>query len=243
MRSFPSGVSDQMMARGGMYARVLLWVEAKNATTGAPEPQGIWNGEYDTTFVIGGVSRPYVGGGGLLSVEPLTFRVGLDTQFQRVTLSPLGPDVASLIRGLDVRLAPVEIHQAVYSVESGSLLGEPKRWFKGYLDSVQVSTPQVGGQAAVDLTLASQTRDLTRTLPIFKSDEGQKRRGGDRFRRYADVSGQVAVFWGEGGPGGGHVASGGGSSGKRRPTERGEGRGDGGWSSGRDDRFDSGKVW
>lgn len=242
MRSFDVSVSNYIASREGMYARVLLWVEAKNAATGDPEPQGIWNGEYDADFVIGGVTRSYVGGGALLNLEPITFRSGLDIQYQRASLSPLGPDVSNLIRGLDVRLSPVEIHQVFFSTDSSTMIGTPKRWFKGYLDNLSVSTPEVGGDAAVDLTLASQARDLTRVLPIFKSDEGQKRRGGDRFRKYADVSGQVAVFWGEGGPSGGHVAVHG-SSGRRRPTERGEGRGDGGWGGGRDDRFDSGKVW
>jgi hypothetical protein len=48
-----------------------------------------------------------------------------------------------------------------------------------------------------EVTVASQTRDLTRGLRLKKSDESHQLRSGDRFRRYADVSGKVKVWWGQ----------------------------------------------
>ena len=51
--------------------------------------------------------------------------------------------------------------------------------------------------------MASQTRDLTRGLALKKSDESQKLRAGDRFRRYADVSGVPKTWWGQRPRGGG----------------------------------------
>lgn len=45
--------------------------------------------------------------------------------------------------------------------------------------------------------MVSVATSLTRSLALKKSDEAQKRRSGDRFRRYSDVSGAVDVWWGE----------------------------------------------
>ena len=49
---------------------------------------------------------------------------------------------------------------------------------------------------AWSVTLVSAARELTRRLALKKSDESQRRRSGDQFRQYADVSGEVGVWWG-----------------------------------------------
>ncbi|PKP67336.1 MAG: hypothetical protein CVT86_01935, partial [Alphaproteobacteria bacterium HGW-Alphaproteobacteria-8] len=100
-------------------------------------------------------------------------------------------------RGYDARLAPVEIHRAFFAPASGELIEAPHRVFKGWIDAISLPTPEVGGQGAVEVTLASSARALTRPLALKKSDESQRRRSDDRLRRYTDISGSVDVYWGE----------------------------------------------
>ncbi|MFN4172709.1 MAG: hypothetical protein ACK4GW_13245 [Pseudorhodobacter sp.] len=204
MRAFSTATASYLaQARaGGFVARLLFWVAARNRTTGEVETIGIWNGRRDRAFTIGGATRTYKGAGGLLSVDPIVYIKGLGVQMQRARLSPIDEEVELLIRGYDARLAPVEIHRALFDPQSRALVDEPHRVFRGRIDKAPVTVPELGGEMSVEITMASSARDLTRTLALRKSDEAQQLRSGDRFLRYADISGQVQTWWGEAGPGG-----------------------------------------
>ena len=69
--------------------------------------------------------------------------------------------------------------------------------YKGMIDQITFPLEAPGGAPACVISVASETRILTRTLASKKSDESHKARGGDRFRRNAVVSGSVSTFWGE----------------------------------------------
>ena len=71
------------------------------------------------------------------------------------------------------------------------------------MNKAQLSTPKTGDEGGIDLTCVSHIREMTRTNPAKKSDETQKRRSGDRFRRYIGTV-NVDLFWGQksGKPGG-----------------------------------------
>ena len=77
------------------------------------------------------------------------------------------------------------------------MAGAPHRVFRGFLNSIEFPRGTDGGAPACVLEVASETRALTRTLAVKKSDDSHQARGGDRFRRYGDVSGAVPVYWGE----------------------------------------------
>jgi hypothetical protein len=186
-----------LAARDGIQARLLIWVRARNRATGAEEALGLWTGDDHQSFLIDGASRLYYGAGGVLGVEPITMQSGIVVRMHRITLAPTAPEVAVAIRGYDARLAPVEIHRAFFAPASGELIEAPHRVFKGWIDAISLPTPEVGGQGAVEVTLASSARALTRPLALKKSDESQRRRSDDRLRRYTDISGSVDVYWGE----------------------------------------------
>jgi hypothetical protein len=219
MRMISTTTASYHAKRDGYAARVLLWIAARDRATGDLAPRGLWNGSYDRSFTIGGEERVYIGAGGLLALDPIVFRIGLGVSMQRAVLSGVDPAVADIIRGFDVRLAPVEIHRALFWPESGFLVEEPARRFKGHVDNLRIITPELGGEATVEMAMASQSRTLTRTLAHKKSDESQRLRSGDRFRRYADVSDVVSVFWGEGGPGRPHSIAGRSRTTDYRPDE------------------------
>ena len=201
MRSFPPATAACLASRGAIVSRTLIWIRARNRISGAEEALGLWNGDDHQNFRIDGETRLYTGAGGLVSVDPLTMQSGLVVRMHRVSLSPLAGEVEQAIRGYDPRLAPVEIHRALFAADTRDLIDAPRRVFRGWIDAVQITTPAAGGTARCDVTLASSARALTRTLGLKKSDESQKLRSGpqgsDRFARYGDISGAVAVSWGE----------------------------------------------
>jgi hypothetical protein len=201
MRTYDAPTLAALQTRAGVIARVLVWATARNRGTGLPETLGLWTGGYDRSFTIGGTPRTYVGAGALTKVSPIVLGTGLTVRMQRLTLSPLSQVVVDLIRTYDARFAPIEIHRALFSTGDGALIAEPHRIYKGFIDEVEIKQGEVmageGGDASCDISVASTARLLTRTLPLKKSDETQKLRSDDRFRRYVDVSGSVEVWWGE----------------------------------------------
>lgn len=198
MRQFDSAQAAYRAARSGVEARHLVWVTARNRTTGEPETMGLWTGDDVREITVAGSPRTYFGAGAVIEIEPIRAAVGLDVRMQQVTLSPLTAEVEQLIRGYDTRLAPVEIHEAVFDPASGALVGQPFRIFKGWMNELQLPTPAEGQQTAATATLASAARALTRTVPAFRSDAAMRLRDpADRFREYTDIAGEIGVWWGE----------------------------------------------
>ncbi|MDP3961791.1 MAG: hypothetical protein Q8Q26_17300 [Pseudorhodobacter sp.] len=197
MRIYGSATTAHLAARTGLQVRLLAWVRAKNRSTGAEEAMGLWTGDDHQVLTIDGTERLYYGAGGVLGLDPITMRSGVVVGMQTVTLSPLAPEVAQMIRGYDTRLAPVDLHRAFFEPLSGALVDVPQRIFRGWIDKVQIRTPEVGGNATVEVTLASNARALTRGLALKKSDESLRVRAPtDGFFKYADVS-DAKVWWGE----------------------------------------------
>ena len=197
MRSYSAPVLSYLQSRDGYLTRSLLWVRARNRGTGAEETIGLWTGEETRSFTIGGIARTYYGAGAMLAIERIVMQTGLTVRMQRLTLSPLAPEVAQLLRGYDAGLAPAEIHRALFDPMTGDLIAEPHQVWQGVIDAAPIHTAEIGATSTVEVTLASAARALTKGLTITKSDAVQRLRGGDRFRRYGDVTGQVKVAWGE----------------------------------------------
>lgn len=205
MRSFDAPTLAQFQNRAALSARILVWAVARNRTTDADESLGLWTGAQDASFTIGGTPRTYAGAGSIMEIPPIVSQSGIAVRMQRISLSPLSPEVAALIRTYDARFARIEIHRALFDPVTGLLVAEPHRLFKGIIDEVALPIDPKTGEVRCDVTIASSARYLTRTLPLKRSDATQQRRLGDRFLRYVDVSGEVDVYWGENRPPGGRV--------------------------------------
>jgi len=204
MRILDTTSAAYLAARIGVVSRHMVHVLARNRETGAQEALGLWQGDDHLTIAINGANRTYYGAGGLIGVEPIRAGIGLEVRMMQVALSPLAPEVAQLLRSYDARLAPAEVHRGLLSLETGQLIAEPIRVFRGWVDEVKIRTGEVGGTGAVGgageatVTLASAARGLTRALTLTRSDAEMRRRNtGDRFRDYTDISGEVGVWWGE----------------------------------------------
>jgi hypothetical protein len=198
MRILDPTSAAYLAARTGVASRHMVHVIARNRTTGAQEALGLWQGDDHLTIAIGGTNRTYYGAGGLIGVEPIRAGIGLEVRMLQIGLSPLNPEVAQLLRGYDARLAPAEVHRALLSLETGQLIAEPIRVFRGWIDEVKIRTGEVGGTGEATVTLASAARGLTRALTLTRSDAEMRRRSSaDAFRRYTDIAGEVGVWWGE----------------------------------------------
>lgn len=197
MRSFSAGLLAYIANPESINAHILVYVSAKDRTTGVVTPVGIWTGDDDLVFTINGASRTYYGRGGLIEVPAINYTSELNVNTIDVEFAPLSSEVAQMIRGYDSRQAPVEIHRAVFDPTSNVLLEEPHRIYRGRVDKIQISTPKQNGTARLTMTVASNSRSLTRNIPSRRSDETQKLRSNDRFMRYTTVTQVVETLWGE----------------------------------------------
>jgi len=196
VRDLAPAVAARRAARAATHAETLVWVSAKNRVTGAVETMGLWTGDDHLPFTIRGQERVYYGAGNVLQVPPIQAVIGREVRTIQVSLAATSPEVELLVRGYDPRFSPCEIHRAEYD-EDGELLAEPERVFKGWVNGAPISTPAVGGSGSISLELVSNARMLTRYGAATKSDQVQRRRQGDRFRRYATLPSASTVYWGE----------------------------------------------
>lgn len=197
MRVLPAAVTAFLQSRpDAVIARTLLWITARNRATGLPESIGLWSGYDHQQFDIGGL-RDYYGAGNILGLDRITYGSGLEVRMHTFTLAAISPEVEQAVRGYDARLAPVEVHGVLYDPVTNQMVGTPWMALRGWVDEVEIRTPAAGGEGGIDLRVASSARALTRTLSLKRGDSSQQLRSGDRFRRYAEISGTSSVSWGE----------------------------------------------
>lgn len=183
---------------------------------GDPITLGFWTGEDDVTVNVVSattgsvVSRNFIGGGTLLEVPAIVDAIGIEARSIDLGLSQIHLAVQDMVRAYNIRVAVVEVHRGVFSPATWSLVSTPFPRFLGRMDSASVATPAVGGEGGITLTAVPDVIDLTRTNPALKSDETQRLRSDDRFRRHSDAAAAVEVWWGQAkGPAAGAVGSGG----------------------------------
>jgi hypothetical protein len=197
MREFDPATLDLLGGRRGLEARRLVWIAARNRQTGIIEGLGLCTGADDLTVSVAGVARTYLGVGALLESEPITAGAGLTVRIHQLRLAAIDGRVEDLVKGYETRFADVDIHRAIFDPETGAMAGPPHRVFRGLVNALDFPTGAVDGSPACIIEVVSETRALTRTLPTKKSDDSHQARGGDRFRRYAEISGAVPVYWNE----------------------------------------------
>ncbi|WP_085025598.1 hypothetical protein [Ensifer aridi] len=206
MRNITAALLDAItQARDtGLVPRTLVWVTAKNRTTGLPESVGVWTDHEDANItVLSGttglpVTRLYYGGGSLLQVSEVPRVADLTVQTVTIDLSQLATAAQLLTREYDVRLAKVEIHQVLLDPKSGQLVSVEAPVFLGEVDGAPVNTPSIGGEGSIKLKVVSDAISmLTRTNPRKSSYEAQKRRQGDEWGLYAGTVETWKIPWGQ----------------------------------------------
>lgn len=197
MRTLPSEISTYLQQNDGIMVRQLLWVSAKNRDTGEYENIGFWSGEDHQTFVVDGTPRVYYGSGQFINFGELTLESTLNIRKLSAKVVAISPEMQTVLRQYDPKMAPTQLHLTFYSPISNNLIASPFRVHKGWIDKFPIKTPAIGGQGEASLDLMGHTRMMTRRLPTKRSDATQrKRNASDAF--YADVgmTGQVTTPWG-----------------------------------------------
>ncbi len=188
---------DQLAQRRGTNSHVLVWIVARDRTTGADQTIGFWTGDDHRTFQIGAETRLYYGAGDVIDVAPVVAGIGMSVRHFRVTLTAATDEVRMLLRDYDPRLAPVEVHVAPMDIDTGGPLGAPKRMIKGVVNKLPEDIGAKGTQNKLEMTITSNALALTRALPLLRSNEElQRRSANDRGREYADVAGEWVTQWG-----------------------------------------------
>ncbi|PCH71941.1 MAG: hypothetical protein COC12_07020 [Rhodobacteraceae bacterium] len=188
---------DQLAERRGTNSHVLLWVVARERTSGADQAIGFWTGDDHRSFQIGAETRLYYGAGNVIDVAPVVAGVGLKVRHFRVSLTAATDEVRTLLRDYDPRLAPVEVHVAPMDIDTGGPLGTPKRMIKGTVNKLPEEVGAKGTQNKLEMTITSNALALTRALPLLRSNEElQRRLSTARGREYADVAGEWITQWG-----------------------------------------------
>ncbi|UYN98353.1 MAG: hypothetical protein KIT02_10280 [Devosia sp.] len=173
---------------------------------GAADEWVYWTGEDNiaVNLVPAGettpVSRNAVGGGTLLDIPPIVDAIGVEARSITIGLDHISEAAGGpldMVFGNNVRVARVEMHRAFLDPATWNLVSTPTLMFAGRVDGASIDDAAAGGEGALSLDCISSAIDLTKTNPAMESDEQQKRRDGDRFRRYGDTAGQIQTWWGQ----------------------------------------------
>ena len=205
MRYTDPQIQARRARRAGIVSHALIHVEARIRGSRAPAPLGLWTGDDHLDFTIEGQRRTYYAAS-VLDVPVIRSEIGLAVRRLRIGLVKISPAVEQLIRGYDVRGARIQIHRAEYD-DDGNLIEAPERLFKGWVNGAPIVTDAIQNDAGMvivpsraSLECVSNSRMLTMHGNRTKSDEMQRQRGGDRFRRYATVAAEATVYWGSHAP-------------------------------------------
>ena len=192
-------IQSQFEERRGVEGKALVWVRARNRSTGLPESIGFWSGDDHENFTIDGQSRTYFGAGNVISIPPIRSVAGLKTVYHTITLPPFTDEVRTALLQYDSRLAAVEVHVAAFDIDTGIMMSNPIRMIKGQLQEAPLNIAEKGGRnSSVNLKVASSARRLSLGVPIYRSrDALEARAPTDRGREYIDVAGDWIVPWGE----------------------------------------------
>ena len=194
--SWSVDAQNHLLARSAVMPRWLLWVAAKEFGTLTAAPVGLWNGEDNLTFTIGGASRVYQGALSRFEIEPITYGTGLDVRTLQITLAANAPETEDLVRGFVIRLAAVELHLALLDPVTTDLI-DVQPMFRGFINRAPLSTPAMGGGDSVTLELVSRMRTLALPGPALKKTDSamRLREATDSFRQYGSIATEVQTEW------------------------------------------------
>lgn len=200
MREVSSAILAQLALRTGLKVRNLLWIEARNRETGDPETIGIWNGDDVTDFVIDGDTRTYYGSGQFITFEDYKQEQGLVIHRLVGKSNAISPEMETVIRQYDTRLARVQMHLQFYDPLTDQKIGNPYRFFKGWIDTLPIKTGAKGEAGSATINMVGHARILTRLNPAKRSHETQRMRNGiDTFFSDVAITGTVTTPWGSSG--------------------------------------------
>lgn len=159
--------------------RFFLWFAVKNLD-GDDAPLGFWD-DVGNVEVPTPAPRTYVGGelpsdGG---VSSLSLKGDLTIPGLSVTLSGTGEYANLLVRGRKIAQAPMTAHIGIFDVDTREIIPPLIPYFVGFVDDVDIQTPEPDGVGRIALTCESASRALTRKSTATRSDAFARARDSD----------------------------------------------------------------
>lgn len=187
----------------GIIPRQFLYVKnIKPIGGGAPESFGLWTGDEDVTFtVIDGetglpVERDYYGAVNMV-IDHIPRVSDMTIQSIEIQVSQIATITQLLVRGYDVRLARIEMHEMALDNITRLPISDPEVIFLGQIDGAPIETPGVGEDGVITFSINSDAMSmLSRVNPRKSSYQSQHRRMGDEFGKYAGVVKNWPIKWG-----------------------------------------------
>ncbi|HEY8948445.1 MAG TPA: hypothetical protein VIM56_06135 [Rhizomicrobium sp.] len=191
-----------------LYARFLVSVVAKDFDSGEEVAGRFWNDvSVSEIAYIDGDTREtttgdFTGLGDALKVDDILLTSTIEVRTLNITLDGVNDQVRDLIRGYDLRNAPVQVHLAVFDPNTHDLVAAAIPVFMGFVDGNPIEAPAVpleGGAAegSVTWSCVSHSRELTRASAEKASDASQRLRNpDDAFFQDVDVIADWEIQWG-----------------------------------------------
>ncbi|KQS79716.1 hypothetical protein ASG25_21915 [Rhizobium sp. Leaf384] len=187
----------------GIVPRKLVSITGTLLTSMTPKIVSFWSENDDESITVtSGLTgltetRLFYGGVGL-DVGPIPRVTDLTVQTVTVGASQIAPAIQEAVRGMNIRLAKVEIWDALLDPGSRLLAAAPALVWIGEVDGSPIETPGIGGQGSVKIKTNSDAISmLTRKNPAKSSAEEQKKRQDDDFGKYAGAVKNWKPNWGQ----------------------------------------------
>lgn len=187
----------------GIVPRTFVYITAKRIDDGSPVTLGMWTGDDDINIgVVSGITgnvenRVYYGALNLV-IGDIPRVSDMTIQTLTIEMSQVAAVTQILSREYDLRLAKVEVHEMTLDVRTRQPSAIPQVAFLGEIDSAPLTTPAIGQDGKVSLSVNSDAISmLARINPAKSSFEGQKRRNGDGWGRYASTVATWNIQWGQ----------------------------------------------
>jgi hypothetical protein len=196
MLALTSAQSDALRGRAVMR-RNFIWVEARNPTSGGPDPVGFWN-DVGTVEHSG---RIYHGSGNVISISTMNLKGDLTIPGLTISLSGIAPEVAALVRGEVIAQAPVEVLLGIFDVAAKAVIAPLIKRFDGFVDDVTIRTPEAGGPSTIELICESSARALTIKRTGTRSQSTQHERNPqDDFYMHTGEQREKPLYFGRKAP-------------------------------------------
>jgi uncharacterized membrane protein len=200
-------VSSELQAGledNALVPRDFITFTVKDRSDNSAVVENYWSGSTERTVDIinpfNGFteSRTFQAAGGLIGIGPIP-RVGnLTVGTVTVQLSQISDDIDRLIRQYEPKYGQVEMYRGWLNPETKLVIGEARCRFVGFIDDVEIITPEEGGEGVVEVTCKTLTQELTRASAATRSDAYQKLRSPtDTFRKYSATIGNREFRWGQ----------------------------------------------
>lgn len=205
MRSVSPTIADFLASapENGIIVRDLVSITAKHRSTGVERMFCFWSGldTYAINVISGEtgavVSRSFAGDGSIIKVGRTVRRSGLEYKNKTITLSMGHADVELMVRGYDLRMAPIEFHLGILDPASHLLADNPPVDYMGFVNEVSNARPAPGAEGGVTLSCLSHSVELTDINPLRRATTMLNQRSGDGLYKYLGVMGEVQVPWGQ----------------------------------------------